>query len=39
MDPYQRLESINESLMGRIRRFLTTPKAVKQFERAVADLD
>ena len=39
MDPYERLTAINESLMGRIRRFLTTPKAVKQFERAVADLD
>lgn len=32
-------EEVNESLMGRIKRYLTTPKAVRQFERAVADLD
>lgn len=39
MDSYERLTAINESLMGRIKRYLTTPRAVKQFERAVADLD
>ncbi len=40
MDPYERLTAINESLMGKIKGFFKRkPKEVRQFEKAVADLD